>query len=207
MQAMSEAFEHNTGVKTELIVGASGKLTAQIIAGAPYDLFISADARYPQRLQEAGKLAESPRVFARGSLVLWTTRPGVALSLDAVSATARLAIANPAVAPYGRLADSLLQLRSDYPEKLAPQLVYGESISQVNRFVLTGAATSGLTARSSILAPRLKGRGTYLDFYPEASIPQTSCVLSGQRQEAAQRLQAFLFSAEGQSILAAYGYD
>lgn len=207
LEAVAEAFATETGIETKLIVGASGKLTAQILAGAPYDVFISADARYPRKLQQAGKLAGPPRVFGRGSLMLWTTRKPASLSLDSLPPTARLAIANPALAPYGQLADSLLRLRPDYDSKLAPRLVYGESISQVNRFVLTGAATYGLTARSSLLAPRLRNRGSYLDFHPEARIPQTSCVLVGARESAAGQFQEFLLGPAGRRILATYGYD
>ncbi|RYF68358.1 MAG: molybdate ABC transporter substrate-binding protein, partial [Cytophagaceae bacterium] len=161
MESLGAAFQKQSGIKVESIVNSSGKLTTQIQQGAPYDLFLSADMEYPRTLYNQKLTTAAPVIYAYGSLVLWTlgTLPLSAdLKVLRNPAVRHIAIANPETAPYGEAALSLLK----YRKLLAPvqsRIVYGESISQVNQYVLSGAAEVGITAKSVVLDPSLKQRG------------------------------------------------
>src|SRR6476619_3297490 len=77
MNELVKDFDSATGIKTDIILNSSGKLTAQIKEGAPYDVFVSADMKYPQELYKSGYAIDSPKVYANGLLVLWTTQTGI----------------------------------------------------------------------------------------------------------------------------------
>ncbi|PHI19619.1 molybdate ABC transporter substrate-binding protein [Lewinellaceae bacterium SD302] len=204
MEILLEDFTAASGIEAELVVAASGQLTAQLLAGAPYDVFISADERYPNKLMDVNMIAGKPQVFARGSLVLWSGRDDVKLNPAELTSGNRLAIANPKVAPFGRLADSLLRLRPDYSERIQPRLVYGESIGQVNQFVFTGAVEMGLTARSIV---HENSRGRWEPFYPEVTIPQTVSIIRGNREEDGRIFIEYLLGTEAQETLRRAGYS
>ena len=165
MERVKAAFQKKTGTPMELIVSSSGKLTTQIQQGAPYDIFLSADMAYPQTLYKAGLTTSAPVVYAYGSLVLWTlTDLPLTTDLRVLSdpAVRHIALANPATAPYGEAAVSFLKFRKRL-DTVKPKIVYGESIAQVNQYVLTGAAEVGFTAKSVVLDPSLKQRGHWID--------------------------------------------
>src|SRR6478736_2692221 len=82
MNGLAKDFENSTGIKTDIILNSSGKLTAQIKEGAPYDVFVSADMKYPQELYKSGYAIDSPKVYANGLLVLWTTQTGIKPGID-----------------------------------------------------------------------------------------------------------------------------
>src|SRR6476660_7976296 len=103
MNELAKDFENSTGIKTDIILNSSGKLTAQIKEGAPYDVFVSADMNYPQELYKSGYAVDSPKVYANGLLVLWTTQTGIKPETDLQLLTSgsvkKIAIANPETAP------------------------------------------------------------------------------------------------------------
>ncbi|HTE10061.1 MAG TPA: molybdate ABC transporter substrate-binding protein, partial [Chitinophagaceae bacterium] len=107
-EALKAAFEKTSNIKIDVIIGSSGKLTQQIISGAPFDVFISADTSFPQKLMETGMAAEPPKIYAQGLLVLWTVKKGIQpaanLQLLLSGNIVSIAIANPATAPYGSAA-------------------------------------------------------------------------------------------------------
>lgn len=151
------------GARVEATYASSGKLSAQIRAGAPFDLFFAADREYPQLVVEAGKAATPVRWYAQGRLVLWSA------SLDAStveikdlpqSRFSKIAIANPRTAPYGARAVEAL-LSSGIWQQIQPRVVYGESIAQAAQFVQTGNAQIGLIALAQALHPELAQRGGY----------------------------------------------
>ena len=128
----------------DVIYGSSGKFHAQIQQGAPYDLYFSADIAYPRELDKAGFAASEVRPYAFGRIVLWST------SLDARKMTpqsltdsriARIAIANPKHAPYGKRAVEALRATGLW-QKVEPKLVYGENIAQTAQFVQTAMPRS-----------------------------------------------------------------
>lgn len=144
-------FTRQTGIRTELVFASSGKLTAQIKAGAPYNVFLSADERYPRELTVAGLTTGNPIRYATGKLVLWTNRNDVPLHPDSLSSPTfgRIALPNPATAPYGRVARHYLEKRNLYGA-IEAKLVFGQSITQSDRFVHTGAAEVGFSALAAV---------------------------------------------------------
>jgi molybdate transport system substrate-binding protein len=195
------------------MTGASGDIVAQIEHGAPYDVFLSADLHFPQVLIAAGK-ADAPTLttFAIGQLVLWTTRDGLDLSdvpaLVRNPAVQKLAIANVTTAPFGRAAKQALEKLGVWADA-QPKLVVGESISQTTQFVSTGNADAGFVALSVVLAPKLKGKGHYVEIPASLYGPldQGAVVTAqGAGNPLAREYIAFLRSPAAQAILTSFGY-
>lgn len=155
-QEISAAFTASTGTQVRLSSGSTAKLYAQIVNGAPYDVFLAADAARPGLLLDNGLAVPGSRMtYALGSLVLWSTDSRLRgkdcrAALDAGDYR-HLAIANPLTAPYGRAAREFLQA-SDLWEGAKSRLVFGENISQTFQFVASGNATLGLVASSQLTA-------------------------------------------------------
>ena len=160
MQELADRFSADTGIACNLTVGSSGKLTAQISEGAPFDLFVSADMKYPQTLYEGGLGVSPPRAYAYGSLVIWTLSETLEPDLGSLTQNVvqHIAIANPETAPYGKAARQALEHYGLY-RAVQPKLVYGESIAQTNQFVISGAAEAGITALSAVRSPQMQGMG------------------------------------------------
>ncbi len=207
-----EQFRQATGIGAEATYQASAVLTSQIQNGAPFDLFLSADTGFPQRLIDAGMAdGSAPTIYARGTLVLWTSNashlPPPSLDLLRSPALKHLAIANPESAPYGRAAVAALTRLNLY-EALRPRLATAQNISQAAQFVDSGNADAGLISLTSALTPRLAGGGTYFlvprDLYPP--IEQGAVVLKrSQQQAAAHKLLAWLLTSSIQAELARGG--
>ena len=212
MKEIVEAFEQETNIKCQVILGSSGKLTAQISAGAPYDLLVSADTTYPMQLYRDGLTLNSPGIYGFGKLVIWTMESSLDLNKpitflnQAAETTQHLALANPRTAPYGQAAEEVLNNLGNL-EKWQSRLVYGESIGQVNQFVSTGAADVGITAKSVVLAT---GEGYWVDIPDSLYLPiaQGAVLLkSGTTQaENARQFYLFLFTDTVKEILDKFGY-
>ncbi len=197
-----------------MTAGASGSVFAQIVGGAPFDLFFSADRDYPRRLVEAGAASGGDVVYAVGKLALWTpagspldtSRRGLA-ALSSPAAR-RIALANPALAPYGRAALAALRAAGVY-DAVTDRLVLGESVAQAAQFAQAGAADAALLPLSLARAPALAGGTTVV--LPASSHPpieQSAVVLRGARAPAlAAAFLAFATGPEGRDILARHGYD
>ena len=193
--------------------GASGNLVAQIHQGAPYDVFLSADLDFAQKLVRAGDAsAPSLRTFAVGRLVLWTTKPG--LGLESIGAVVRdpsvrkLAIANPATAPYGQAAMQALE-KLGLREAAQPKLVRGENISQTANFVETGNADAGFVALSLVLSPKLQDRGRWLEVPGGLYAPLAQAAVlttRGASNPAAHAYLDFLGGSAAGEILEGFGY-
>jgi len=203
-----DTFTHQTNIECDIIVSSSGKLTAQISEGAPYDILISADMKYPESLHAKGKTLMPPRVYAYGRLVLWSRNKNTGLNLQNQDIQ-YIAIANPKTAPYGFTAIETLQKQGIYKD-IKDKLVYGESISQVNQFVYSGTADIGFTAMSVVLSPKMKNEGIWLEIEPENHTPiQQGAVLINRKyaHPEATRFYDFLFSSKAKKILQKYGYE
>lgn len=212
MEQLRSAFQKKTGIAVETSVSSSGKLTTQIQQGAPYDIFLSADMTYPQTLHRQGLTLAPPAIYAYGSLVLWTLSDlQLAANLNVLQnpAVRHIAIANPATAPYGEAALAVLK-RTGLQADVQAKIVYGESIAQVNQYVLTGNAEVGFTAKSVVLDPSLKGRGHWIDLPATlgyAPIAQGVVILKRTQQAAAARqFVAFLRTPDARRILEQFGY-
>ena len=203
----------DTDVRVSL--GASGNLFAQIQNGAPFDLFLSADAEFAGRLAKAGFAdARTLQPFAVGQLALWTTREH--LELTDIAALVRnpevkkLALAQPKTAPYGQAAEAALRSLHAWAE-VQPKLVMGENISQAAQFVASGNADAGFVALSLIATPRKPAAGRWVivspSLYPGVALDHVAVLTThGGENDAARRYLVFLRSAAAQKILRAYGY-
>jgi molybdate transport system substrate-binding protein len=189
--------------------GASGMLAKQIEQGAPYALFVAADARYVDRAVKAGACdPASVQHYARGTIVLWTA-PGVPAPASIAELAdpkfERIAIAAPDHAPYGAAAKQALTAAGVW-DRVASRLVYGDNIEETLQFAQSGNADVAIVARSLVLhAP---GTAVPIDgalYTP----PDQTLVVCGHGAEAqrARRLAAFIMSADGQAILASYGLE
>lgn len=215
MGEIASAFEKGTGSRVKVSFGASGSFVAQITAGAPFDLFFSADESYPKRLIETGlALPESFFRYAAGRLVLWVPNDSpIDLAKEEMQAllhpsVRKIAIANPAHAPYGKAAVSALQSSGLY-ERVQSRLVLGENISQAAQFVQSGNADIGLLSLSHANAAAMKGKGRFwlvpADVYPP--LHQGGVILRRSRRAAlAKSLIDFVKSGEGKVILERYGF-
>lgn len=206
-------FKQSSGIAINAVVASSGKITAQVKSGAPFDVFLSADMAFPAALHQQGYAVSAPKIYAYGVLVLWTLEPldlskGVQVLAD--SAVQKVAIANPRLAPYGEEAMRVLdyyKLRA----AVAPKLIYGESIAQVNQYIDMRSASIGFTAKSVVLAPQLQGRGKWIEMPRESYSPIAQGVVilkhgAAHNAAAAQRFIEFIASPGARGILQKYGY-
>ena len=214
---INKAFESaNPGVKLKSVFGSSGQFTAQITNKAPFDVFISADTSYPQKLVEAGLAKkESFSVYAIGKLALWVPegsklelqKQGIKAVLE--PSVAKISIANPKLAPYGRAAESALRTAGVY-DQVKDKLVLAENITQAAQFVQSGAADIGFIAESLSYGPGMKGKGQLWsvpqDSYPK--IEQAIVVISyAKNPELAERYRQFIIGDKGQEILKGFGFE
>lgn len=212
MKEIARSFSDKTGTEIQLMISSSGKLNAQIKEGAPYDIFVSADMKYPQDLYELGLTENQPQIYAYGKLVLWTMREHMEASLMALedSNTRHIAIANPKIAPYGLAAQQVLTYY-DLEESTKHKLVFGESISQCNQFILSKSAELGFTAKSVVLSPQMKNQGNWIEINAESYSPIAQGVViirhKNRKVDSAQNFYRFLLSKEAQDILIKFGYS
>ncbi len=213
MNDIERAFEKQTGIDLRIIIGSSGKLTAQIRSGAPFDVFLSADMKYPQSLYQSGFAVTEPKVYAYGSLVVWSLKEEIGIdSLDFLldDRISKIGIADPQLAPYGRASVSALKYYQLY-DRVKSKCVYGSSVSTVNQYVISGATEVGFTAKSVVMSPKMKGKGEWQEVPRSAytQIEQGAVILrhgKTNRPQASQNFIVFLFSETARKILYQYGY-
>ena len=197
--------------RATVVYGSSGKFYEQLSHGAPFDLFFSADSDYPRRLQRAGLTAGAPQPYALGRLVLWSAKldpstKGMNTLLD--PQVKRVAIANPAHAPYGKKAEEILRYYKLY-DQVKPKLVLGENIGQTAQYTATGAADAGLIAYSLALSPVLRRAGNFYLIPATAHTPlqQSFVVLKRASGNAtAATFAAFMASPTARQALKKYGF-
>lgn len=212
MKELIKEFTLESGIKCESIISSSGKLTAQIKQGAPYDIFISANMKYPLELDKTGFCLKKPTVYAHGKLVLWSMdesiKPSIGILLD--KNIKHIASANPKTAPYGIATNNVLKHYNMF-NKIKHKLVYGESIAQTNQFITTMAAELGFTAKSVVLSPNIKGKGKWVEINENSYSPieQGVVILKNGPSliEDKELFFKFLFSGKGKNILNKFGYS
>jgi molybdate transport system substrate-binding protein len=213
MKEIEKQYKKETGKDIELIIGSSGKLTAQIREGAPFDVFLSADMQYPEALQKEGLTTHEPKIYGYGNLVLWTCKEIDLLNMNVLllPEVKVIAIANPKVAPYGEAAIGVMNYYKLYG-KAEPKLVYGESISQVNQYISSKAADIGFTAKSVVLSPEMQGKGKWMELDKKSYKPiaQGAVLLKTSKERNAPDAEAFynyLYSEKAKKIFKKYGYQ
>ncbi|MBI1836477.1 MAG: molybdate ABC transporter substrate-binding protein [Flavobacteriia bacterium] len=191
--------------KIEPIISSSGKLFAQIVNGAPFDIFVSADMEYPNELKKKGKVDGDVLNYANGTMVLWTKKEWNLKKIDLLTEKIqKIAIANPETAPYGKAAVEYLKKKGIY-EKVKSKLVFGESISQVNHFVTTKVVDLGFT--SSSVVSTTKENYLEIDRKMYQAIEQGMCLLKqDQNNKNVPLFYGYLQSKATQKVLEKYGY-
>ncbi len=213
LTAIARQFEaRHPGVRVELSFASSGSIFSQIANGAPFDLFLSADTGYPDRLHRQGLTAGAPFDYAIGRVVLWVRRDlelepsnGPSLLLD--PRIRKIAVANPRLAPYGAAAMESLSSRH-LLERVRDKMVYGENVVQAAQYLDVGAAEAGIIALSLALAPSMREKGSFW-IIPDgwhAPIRQAGVVLPGPNRELAEQFRICLSSGAAADVLSRYGY-
>lgn len=213
IQRIAAAFERETGHRARLSAGASGRLFAQIVNGAPYELLLSADAEIPSRLEAQGlAVAGSRFTYAVGRLALWSARPGFVDARGEVLRGAgfkHLALANPRSAPYGAAAMQVLE-RLTLTDALRSRIVVGESVAQVQQFVASGNAELGFVALAQVWRDGALATTGSAWVVPETlheEISQDAVLLErGRDRPAARALLAYLQGDAARAIIRSQGY-
>lgn len=218
IEEIIEVFERETGHTVRLTLGSSGNFYGQIVNGAPFDVFLSADRNYVERLGAEGlAVSGSLELYAVGRIVVWARADsglapeinGMATLLD--PAVRRIAIANPRLAPYGMAAVDAMEYYAVYGDA-ASRLVRGDNISQTAQFVSSGAAEVGILALSQARAETMSD-GVYWEVPAEAHNPieQGMAILSRTRGaghfDAVQAFRNTLRGAVGRSIFEKFGFS
>ena len=208
-----QQFEHETGNKVRLTLGSSGNFYAQIVNGAPFDVFLSADMNYPKQLEKDGFAAPgSTFVYGVGAISLWAPN-GSPIKLDVLGMQAlrepsvkKIAVANPAHAPYGRAAVAALRNAKIY-DLVKSKLVLGESVSQAAQFVQSGAADVGIIALSIATSEPMLRTGRHWpipgNMYP---LLEQGAVLLKRAAPGAKAFHEWLRGPESRKILQKYGF-
>lgn len=212
MDEIASSFKSaNPGDEIEVVYGSSGKFHTQIQQGAPYDLFFSADITFPRELVKRGLAGSNVKPYAVGRIVLWSTR------LDATKMTlegladpkiARIAIANPKHAPYGKRAKEALSASGVW-EKVEPRLAYGENIAHTAQFVQTGNAEVGIIALALAVNPELAAKGGYWLIPDNLHEPLEQGFIITKRAEGsalAKRFADYMGSKPVRSVMTRYGF-
>ncbi len=210
---LQKAFSDSTGTTVNATFGSSGNLVAQITNGAPFDLLLSADMEYPDRLFRDSLAESAPRIYAYGKLVVWTMKDIQIENwqqLAALPSVTRIAVANPQTAPYGREAmRAFAQLH--LKEMVQPKLVFGESVAQTVQFISTGSVDFGVVALSMVLSSELLGKGRWVLVPPESYDPIAQGVVITKygvkiHPKSSHLLVDFLSSMSARKIFQKYGY-
>ncbi|QIR75332.1 molybdate ABC transporter substrate-binding protein [Sulfurospirillum diekertiae] len=209
----TEFAKTNPNTKVNTILGASGKFTTQIKSGAPFDIFLSADMKFPESLYEDGIAVTKPVVYASGALAMVSTKgldlsKGIAVIAD--PKVEKVAIANPKTAPYGTASMEAFK-NANILDKVEPKLVQGDSIGQALQFSLT-AADVGFVNASAFYSDKMKEykKGVqWVDVDPKLYKPIAQGIVllkQAEKNAEAKAFYDFVLSAKAKAIFKNYGY-
>ncbi|WP_082668400.1 molybdate ABC transporter substrate-binding protein [Tepidimonas taiwanensis] len=216
LEELADTFQRASAHRLRLIFGSSGQFTTQILQGAPFHLFLSADEAFVTRLVQAGRTQGDGRLYAVGRIGLLVGAGG-ALQPDGTlrdlgaalrdGRLRKLAIAHPEHAPYGARAQEALQ-HAGLWQAVQPHLVLGENVAQAAQFVLTGGAQAGIVAQSLARAPAVAAvtRFALIDAAWHQPLRQRMVVLRGA-PPAAHAFYEYLATPAAQAVLARYGFE
>lgn len=215
LEEVAARFSVDTNRRVRLVFGSSGNFTTQILHGAPFEMFLSADEGFVFKLADAGRTLDRGALYAEGRIVLFAPKES-ALKPDAGfkdlraaladGRVKRFAIANPEHAPYGRAAEQALKGQGLW-DAVQPRLVLGENVSQAAQFATSGSAEGGIFAYSLALSPAVGSRGSYAlvpaDWH--AALRQRM-VLMKNAGEVAKAFYAYTQSPPARAIFRKHGF-
>ena len=215
LEEVRKQFTLDTGKQIQVVYGSSGNFYRQIIEGAPFQMFLSADEIYVQQIAQAGLSADDGALYALGRIVIIAPH-GSTLNVDSELAglsdalqkgdIRRFAIANPEHAPYGRRAEEALR-HTGLWENLTGKIILGENVSQAAQFATTGGAQGGIIAYSLALSPNVSRLGQYA-LIPEqwhAPLRQRMVLLNSAGADV-KAFYEYLQSAAARTIMSRYGF-
>jgi len=192
-------------IKVNVILASSGKLTAQIMHGAEYDIFMSANMKYPKFLYKKGIAKTKPKIYAKGAIALFSVKN---IKLDnfkkAMLNAKSIAIANPKTAPYGKAAINAMKNAGIY-NKVANKLVYAETVSAVIPYTIN-SADIGVVAKSSLFSPKMKKYRNVVDIPKSLYKPINQGIIMLNNKNETLKFYNFVFSNEAKEIFKKYGY-
>lgn len=210
---IKEFNKTNPDTKIRVILGSSGKLTAQIKNGAPYSIFMSANMKYPNSLYKDRIATTKPVVYAQGSLALLSSKKRdflETLDLTKDKEIKRIAIANPKTAPYGIATMEALKNANIY-EDIKKKFIYGESISQTISYTIS-ASDLGFVAKSSLYSPKMKNYKkdeNWIEVDSTLYTPINQGIVILKESKNSKEVKAFydfILSNKAKQIFKAYGY-
>ncbi|MDX1334381.1 MAG: molybdate ABC transporter substrate-binding protein [Gammaproteobacteria bacterium] len=209
IRAIAALYQEQTGHSVLISTGSTGKHYAQIRNGAPFDVFLAADARRPALLEQEGIAQPGSRyTYAIGRLVLWSPKADMVDKHGRVleqGGFRYLAIANPKLAPYGRAAQQFLESRGLWAD-MQGRLVRGENISQAYQYVASGNAELGLVAYAQIRQPEVAVTGSFWPVPQELYDPIEQQAVLLKDEDLARDFLDFVRSDEARTVIRSYGY-
>lgn len=214
MEDLRLEFTRESGIEVKAVYGASGKLVTQIKNGAPFDVLLSADVGFADSAVKWGYGVTKPKIYVFGLLALWTTKDldlnnGLAVLAD--PSIKKIAIGDPKVTIYGPAAIEVMKKAGVY-DAVASKFVYGDNITQVAQYIVTGAADIGFSALSIAMSPPMQGKGKWVlvDKTSYKAIGQAAIILKygdDNNPESSRKFYDFIYSVQAREILKRYGYD
>jgi molybdate transport system substrate-binding protein len=206
---LANQFQSRTGIAVTLTFGASGQLSEQIKAGAPFDVFMAANESFVRDLSEHGLITpQSVHPYARGSLVLalYGELPATVQTLEDLKKpeVKKIALANPATAPYGKAGKNALE-RAGLWAALEPKIVLADSVRQALYYVQHGEAEAALVGKAIANVPEIRAIDVDPQHY-DPIIQALGIVTATKRAADAERFTRFVLDQEGQSVFKRYGF-
>ena len=206
-------FTQESKIDVKTVFGSSGKLATQIKAGAPFDLFISANMAYPESLYVWGQAQDKPKLCAYGVLVLWTlgnldVTKGLPVLKD--SKISKIGLPDPQHAPYGIAAVQAMKKAGVY-DSVQGKLVFAENISQSAQYIASGSVDIGFNSKAIVLGPQLVGKGKWVEvdssLYDPLAQGVALCKYGKENHFAdSKKFMNYLFSEKSRGILLRYGF-
>ena len=205
IKLIADEFEKQFGHTVRISSGSTGKLYAQIVNGAPFDLFFAANEKEPEKLEQSGLTVPNSRfTYAVGKLVAWSANVALLKATSIKNAVAsnsvtRIAIANPKIAPYGLAAQQALQKMGIW-ESLQTKIIRGENITQTYQFVVTNNAQIGFVAKSQIQQNIEMEQGSFLEVAEDLYMPIRQQAVLLQRAQHNKAARDFIDMIKSDSV-------
>jgi len=192
-------------INVKFIISSSGKLTAQIQNGAPFDVFLSANMKYPNYLYSKKLAVTKPKIYTKGALVLLSITKKLK-NLNDLKNVQTIAIANVKTAPYGKAAIEVLKNAKLY-SMVKNKLVYAETVNQVVSYV-KNAVEAGFVAKSSMFSPKMKKyKNNWININQNLYSPIEQGIVIIKDSPQARKFYNFILSKKAKTVFKKYGYE
>lgn len=205
---IGRAFGEATGHRVVFSFGSTGQLYAQIVQGAPYDVFLAADrARVERALAEGLAVEGSRQTYASGRLVLFSMDTSLVTGPETLTGAGfeKLAVAEPEIAPYGTAAIEVLRALAVH-DRIRDRLVRGQSVTQAYQFVHSSNADLGLVALSQVVSHQKGSRWLVPEHLHEPILQDAVLLRRGAANAAAKAFLEFLHSPRADAVRTRFGY-